>query len=141
MITSLQTRQRSQTTTLLISLTAVLQNNCTVTTLHNFTPKYYAAIMLMHMCVLRSPGYQSALPLLRPLGRQPLHGGRAADPHLPAVPHVRPLHTLRVHPRPGLLRSPGRLPRSLPPGGQGARQVRQSRVLIGPHSEGTAVIG
>ena len=68
-------------------------------------------------------GHEPALPLPRPVGRQLLHGGRVPAAHLPAVPHLRALHPLRVHPRARLLRPAGGLPRTLPPGGQRPRQV------------------
>jgi hypothetical protein len=41
------------------------------------------------------------------------------------MPHLRPLHSLCLHPRSRLLRAPGRLPRSLPPGRKGARLGRR----------------
>ena len=71
------------------------------------------------------------------MGRQPLRLGRAAVPHVPAVPHVRALHALRVHPGARVLRAPGRVPRALPPGGEGARLGRGQppvRLQRGPHA-------
>lgn len=82
-------------------------------------------------------GHISAVALPRAVGRQPLRVGRAAVPHVPAVPHVRALHALRVHPRARLLRAPRRLPRALPPRGEGARLGRGQppvRLQRGPHA-------
>ena len=45
--------------------------------------------------------------------------------HVPALPHVRPLHQVRLHSGPGLLRPPGRFPRQVPPGREGARLRRR----------------
>lgn len=82
-------------------------------------------------------GHVAAVALPRAVGRQPLRVGRAAVPDVPAVPHVRALHALRVHPRARLLRAPGGLPRALPPGGEGARLGRGQppvRLQRGPHA-------
>lgn len=68
-------------------------------------------------------GHQPSFTLLRAVGRQSLHGRRAPDSHLPAVPHVRALHPVRLHPGACILRPARGLPRTLPPGGQRARQV------------------
>lgn len=69
------------------------------------------------------PGYKPAFPLPCFVGWQLFQWWRVPAPHLPVVPHLRPLHALRLHPCAGLLRPPSGLPCSLPPGGQGARQV------------------
>lgn len=82
-------------------------------------------------------GHVAAVALPRAVGRQPLRLRRAAVPDVPAVPHVRALHALRVHPRARLLRAPGGLPRALPPGGEGARLRRglaPVRLQRGPHA-------
>lgn len=65
-------------------------------------------------------GHQSPLSLPRPVGRQPVQRGRAPDPDLPAVSHLRPLYPQRLHPRPRLLCTSSRLPGPLPPGGERA---------------------
>lgn len=70
-----------------------------------------------------SPGYIAAVALPRAVGRQSLQRRRAADAHLPAVSHVRALYTQCLHPGARLLRAPGGVPRALPPGREGARQV------------------
>lgn len=63
-------------------------------------------------------GHQPAVSLLRFVGRQSLHRGRAADTDLPVVPHLRTLHTLGLHPCASLLRSSSGLPCPLPSSGQ-----------------------
>lgn len=70
-----------------------------------------------------SPGYQPAVPLLRLMGRQSLHGWRVADSNLPVVPHLRALYALSLHPCAGLLCSSCGLPCPLPSGRQRTWQV------------------
>lgn len=67
---------------------------------------------------LSSAGHQPTVSLLRFVGRQSLHRGRAADTDLPVVPHLRTLHTLGLHPCASLLRSSSGLPCPLPSSGQ-----------------------
>lgn len=66
-------------------------------------------------------GNVKTISLPRALGRQPLRVGRAAVPDLPAVPHLRTMHSVRIHPRTGLLRPSRGLPCQIPSGGEGAR--------------------
>lgn len=85
----------------------------------------------------RNSRHVASVALPRAVGRQPLRVGRAAVPDVPAVPHVRALHALRVHPGARVLRAPGGVPRALPPGGEGARLGRgQPPVGLqrGPHA-------
>ena len=69
-------------------------------------------------------GHLPSLPLPRALGRQRPVRGRTPAAHVPTVPHVRPLHPQRLHPRARLLRPPRRIPRALPPRRKRTRQRR-----------------
>lgn len=60
------------------------------------------------------------------MGWQLFQQRRVPASHLPAVPHLRPLHTLSLHPGTGLLCSPGGLSRSLPSSWQRAWQVGET---------------
>lgn len=85
-----------------------------------------STVLACNMLMWRLPsGNQSSLPLPRPVGWQLFHGRRTAAPHLPAVPHLRPLHALRFHPGTSLLRQASGFPSPLSPGGQRPWQVRQ----------------
>lgn len=83
------------------------------------------------------PGHVAPLPLPRAVGRQPLRVGRAAMSHVSVVSHVRPLYQICVYTRARLLRSLGRLPRSVPSCGKRTRLRRRQpsiRLLGGSHS-------
>jgi len=57
------------------------------------------------------------------------------------VPHLRPVHALRLHPRPGVLRPPSGLQGEVSPGGEGARQRGGQPPLRGQRGQGTCSNG
>lgn len=69
-------------------------------------------------------GYQPTIPLLCPLGRQPFHSRWTPDLDIPAVPHLRTMYTFCLYPSTCLLCPVGGFPGTVPPGGQGAWQVK-----------------
>lgn len=68
-------------------------------------------------------GHKSSLSLSRLVGWQLFHGWRTATVDLPALPHLRALHTIRLYPRTSLLRPACGVPCPLPLSGQRPWQV------------------
>ncbi len=68
-------------------------------------------------------GHKPSLSLSRLVGWQLFHGRRTATVDLPALPHLRALHTLRLYPRTSLLRPACGVPCPLPLSGQRPWQV------------------
>lgn len=88
----------------------VLMNETSV-----FAEQYPTLLSIDKVRSVSCVGHVTPVALPRAVGRQPLRVGRAAVPDVPALPHVRALYALGVHPRARLLRAPRGLPSALPP--------------------------
>ena len=84
----------------------------------------FLCLSLGELCNRRNLGHIASVALPRVVGRQQLHGGRAASADVPVVPHVRAVHAVGLDPGPGLLCTPSRIPCPVPLGRQGPRLGR-----------------